>query len=304
MPRLFATAALCSTLVLLPACCSTGENHSDAHMHGEMQQTTHAICVLSSTANNTVTGWVADNADDRNIVFAIQDGDIDASWFGSALLGRLTTHHRGWDGVVQGGKVYGGAEVGAGLVGELLGIEVQSSLFDQVRTCDNHCSFCFIYQLPAGMRKSLSLKDDDFRLSFLYGNFTTLTRFTESDLERVLTEKLSPLYVSIHATNRDRRSELFRFQDRRRPETPCMASCRYPVRRHRPYWHRGQSHKALQHRPRWRRIRSIPRRPTTDRQHRLRRCGFVPELPQYRRQTPDIRRSTIFLPGHAVRCIR
>ena len=81
--------------------------------------------------------------------------------------------------------------------GEPLGIEVQSSLFDQVRTCDNHCSFCFIYQLPPGMRKSLYLKDDDFRLSFLYGNFTTLTRFTEADLERVVSEGLSPLYVSL-----------------------------------------------------------------------------------------------------------
>ena len=94
--------------------------------------------------------------------------------------------------------------------GEPLGIEVQSAVFDQVRTCDNHCSFCFIYQLPPGMRRSLYLKDDDYRLSFLYGNFTTLTRFTEADLERVLTEGLSPLYVSIHATNRDRRSELLR----------------------------------------------------------------------------------------------
>ncbi len=94
--------------------------------------------------------------------------------------------------------------------GEPLGIEVQSAVFDQVRTCDNHCSFCFIYQLPKGMRRSLYLKDDDYRLSFLYGNFTTLTRFTESDLERVLTEGLSPLYVSIHATNRERRSELLR----------------------------------------------------------------------------------------------
>lgn len=94
--------------------------------------------------------------------------------------------------------------------GEPLGIEVQSAVFDQVRTCDNHCSFCFIYQLPPGMRRSLYLKDDDYRLSFLYGNFTTLTRFTEADLERVITEGLSPLYVSIHATNRDRRSELLR----------------------------------------------------------------------------------------------
>ncbi len=94
--------------------------------------------------------------------------------------------------------------------GEPLGIEVQSAVFDQVRTCDNHCAFCFIYQLPPGMRRSLYLKDDDYRLSFLYGNFTTLTRFTEADLERVITERLSPLYVSIHATNRHRRAELLR----------------------------------------------------------------------------------------------
>ena len=85
--------------------------------------------------------------------------------------------------------------------GEPLGIEVHSAVFDRVRTCDNHCEFCFIYQLPKGMRRSLYLKDDDYRLSFLYGNFTTLTRFTESDLERVITERLSPLHVSIHATD-------------------------------------------------------------------------------------------------------
>ena len=75
--------------------------------------------------------------------------------------------------------------------GEPLGVEVHSALFDQVRTCDNHCEFCFIYQLPPGLRRSLYLKDDDYRLSFLYGNFTTLTRFTEADLERVVTEGLS-----------------------------------------------------------------------------------------------------------------
>ena len=74
-------------------------------------------------------------------------------------------------------------------------------MFDRVRTCDNHCEFCFIYQLPKGMRRSLYLKDDDYRLSFLYGNFTTLTRFTESDLERVVSEGLSPLHVRIHSTD-------------------------------------------------------------------------------------------------------
>jgi putative radical SAM enzyme (TIGR03279 family) len=94
--------------------------------------------------------------------------------------------------------------------GQPLGLEIHSAVFDQVRTCDNHCSFCFIYQLPPGMRRSLYLKDDDYRLSFLYGNFTTLTRFTEADLERVVTEALSPLYVSIHATDPEVRAAMLR----------------------------------------------------------------------------------------------
>jgi putative radical SAM enzyme (TIGR03279 family) len=94
--------------------------------------------------------------------------------------------------------------------GEPLGAEVHSALFDRVRTCDNHCPFCFIYQLPKGMRKSLYVKDDDYRLSFLYGNFTTLTRFTEADLERVVDEGLGPLYVSIHSTDPELRTRLLR----------------------------------------------------------------------------------------------
>lgn len=95
-------------------------------------------------------------------------------------------------------------------VGEPLGLQLASPVFDRVRTCDNHCPFCFIYQLPPGLRRSLYVKDDDFRLSFLYGNFTTLTRFTEADFERVVTEGLSPLYVSIHATDPDLRARLLR----------------------------------------------------------------------------------------------
>ncbi len=94
--------------------------------------------------------------------------------------------------------------------GEPLGVELEAAIFDAVRTCDNHCEFCFIHQLPPGLRRSLYLKDDDYRLSFLYGNFTTLTRFTETDLERVVTEKLSPLHVSIHATDPQVRSEMLR----------------------------------------------------------------------------------------------
>ena len=89
--------------------------------------------------------------------------------------------------------------------GEALGVEVSSALFDRVRTCDNHCEFCFIYQLPKGMRRSLYLKDDDYRLSFLYGNFTTLTRFTELDLERVL-DRAAVAAVRVHPQHRSRRS--------------------------------------------------------------------------------------------------
>ena len=94
--------------------------------------------------------------------------------------------------------------------GESLGLELHSAVFDRVQTCDNHCPFCFIHQLPRGMRRSLYLKDDDYRLSFLYGNFTTLTRFTELDLERVIDEGLSPLFVSIHTTDPALRARMLR----------------------------------------------------------------------------------------------
>ena len=94
--------------------------------------------------------------------------------------------------------------------GAPLGLRLSSSIFDRVQTCDNHCEFCFIYQLPTGMRTTLYLKDDDYRLSFLYGNFTTLTRFTELDLARVVEERLGPLYVSIHATDPEVRAAMLR----------------------------------------------------------------------------------------------
>jgi putative radical SAM enzyme (TIGR03279 family) len=91
-----------------------------------------------------------------------------------------------------------------------LGVEISDAVFDRVRTCDNHCEFCFIYQLPKGLRRTLYVKDDDYRLSFLYGNFTTLTRFTEMDFERIVTEGLSPLFVSIHTTDPHLRAEVLR----------------------------------------------------------------------------------------------
>jgi len=85
---------------------------------------------------------------------------------------------------------------------EDLGIEFVEPLFDRLRTCNNKCPFCFLTQMPKGMRKSLYLKDDDYRLGFLYGNFVTLTNLNEDDWQRIEEQHLSPMYVSIHATDR------------------------------------------------------------------------------------------------------
>ncbi|MDQ2987167.1 MAG: DUF512 domain-containing protein [Armatimonadota bacterium] len=85
--------------------------------------------------------------------------------------------------------------------GEELGFIFTFELADQIHTCDNKCVFCFIHQMPKGMRKSLYLMDDDFRLSFLHGNYVTLTNMSEEELERTKAQGLSPLYVSVHATD-------------------------------------------------------------------------------------------------------
>ncbi|WP_255351801.1 DUF512 domain-containing protein [Propionispora sp. 2/2-37] len=84
---------------------------------------------------------------------------------------------------------------------EELGIEFESAVFDGVRRCANRCIFCFVDQMPPGMRESLYVKDDDYRLSFLYGNFVTLTNVGSNDIKRIRNLHLSPLYVSVHATN-------------------------------------------------------------------------------------------------------
>jgi putative radical SAM enzyme (TIGR03279 family) len=78
----------------------------------------------------------------------------------------------------------------------------------EIATCANKCVFCFIHQLPKGMRRSLYVKDDDFRLSFLHGNYITLTDLGEDELARIEAQRLSPLYVSVHATDPRLRHEL------------------------------------------------------------------------------------------------
>jgi putative radical SAM enzyme (TIGR03279 family) len=84
---------------------------------------------------------------------------------------------------------------------EDLGIEFTASTFDGVRTCNNHCPFCYLKGMPPGLRPSLYIPDDDYRLSFLFGNFVTLTNLDEGDWDRLAEQRLSPLYVSIHATD-------------------------------------------------------------------------------------------------------
>jgi putative radical SAM enzyme (TIGR03279 family) len=80
-------------------------------------------------------------------------------------------------------------------------IEFADMLADGTRSCNNRCVFCFVRQLPRGMRRSLYVRDDDYRLSFGYGNYITLTNLTDEDLTRLREQRLSPLYVSVHATD-------------------------------------------------------------------------------------------------------
>jgi putative radical SAM enzyme (TIGR03279 family) len=95
---------------------------------------------------------------------------------------------------------------------EDLGLEFETALFDGLIQCTNRCPFCFIDQQPAGKRKSLYNKDDDYRLSFLYGSYLTLTNLTQKEWQRIETMRLSPLFISVHATEPDIRIRLLKNQ--------------------------------------------------------------------------------------------
>ncbi len=94
--------------------------------------------------------------------------------------------------------------------GEDIGLEFESYLMDKTRSCSNHCIFCFIDQLPKGMRKSMYVKDDDMRLSFLLGNYITLTNLSEHDIDRICEMRISPINVSVHATDPIVREKMLR----------------------------------------------------------------------------------------------
>ncbi|MBK8792340.1 MAG: PDZ domain-containing protein [Holophaga sp.] len=89
--------------------------------------------------------------------------------------------------------------------GDGLGLDLAQ---DEVKVCKQNCVFCFVHQMPKGFRKSLYLKDEDIRLSFLYGHFSTLSSSDDAELDRIIRERLSPLHVSVHATDPEMRVKL------------------------------------------------------------------------------------------------
>ena len=91
---------------------------------------------------------------------------------------------------------------------EELGLEFDSYLMDKEHSCKNKCIFCFIDQMPKGMRETLYFKDDDSRLSFLFGNYITLTNLTEHEIERIINMHISPVNVSVHTTNPELRCKM------------------------------------------------------------------------------------------------
>ena len=91
---------------------------------------------------------------------------------------------------------------------EDLGIIFENDLMDDYRSCRNHCMFCFIDQMPKGMRETLYFKDDDSRLSFLQGNYITLTNMKDKDIERIIRYHLAPINISVHTTNPELRCKM------------------------------------------------------------------------------------------------
>lgn len=93
---------------------------------------------------------------------------------------------------------------------EDLGLEFETYLMDKQHSCKNKCIFCFVDQMPKGMRQSLYFKDDDSRMSFLFGNYVTLTNLTQEDINRIIKMHISPVNISVHTTNPDLRVEMMK----------------------------------------------------------------------------------------------
>lgn len=123
---------------------------------------------------------------------------VDLRFYGSEELVALTVRRGSATLELQARRSYG----------QSWGIEFEAALFDGIRTCGNRCPFCFVAGLPPGLRPSLYVRDDDYRLSFLSGSFVTLTNLAAEDWARLAEQRLSPLYVSVQATEPDLRRRL------------------------------------------------------------------------------------------------
>ena len=91
-----------------------------------------------------------------------------------------------------------------------IGLDFETPLMDKKQSCANKCVFCFIDQMPKGMRESLYFKDDDSRLSFLHGNFITLTNLKDEDIDRIIKMHISPINISVHTTNPELRVRMMK----------------------------------------------------------------------------------------------
>ncbi len=126
-----------------------------------------------------------------------------------------------------------GAQAAFSVAWEDPGLEFDDVIFDGLRLCANQCEFCYVHQMPKGFRKSLYVMDDDYRTSFLYGSFVTLTNLTEDDVRRILDEHLSPLYVSVHTADEDLRRDMMRWF-RLKVKDPAATSVRGMIERLEP----------------------------------------------------------------------
>jgi putative radical SAM enzyme (TIGR03279 family) len=113
------------------------------------------------------------------------------------------------------------------------GLEFDDVIFDGLRLCANKCEFCYVHQMPKGFRKSLYTMDDDYRTSFLYGSFVTLTNLTDADVQRILDEHLSPLYVSVHTADEALRADMMKWW-RLKVKDPRSTSVRGMIERLEP----------------------------------------------------------------------
>jgi putative radical SAM enzyme (TIGR03279 family) len=134
---------------------------------------------------------------------------INGQWVSDVLAYRRELE-RG-EAVLEARDPANGEVVTFGVAWEDPGLEFDDVIFDGLKLCANQCEFCYVHQMPKGFRKSLYVMDDDYRTSFLYGSFVTLTNLSEHDVRRILDEHLSPLYVSVHTADEGLRRDMMKW---------------------------------------------------------------------------------------------